>query len=414
MFRKKKQQAADAEVAKKRRFNWKRTLVGTLVAVGIFYLGVAAGQGRLVIGPDAVFRRTQNNSLPTHLSFSDVDTLYNSLRDNFDGTLEKEKLLDGLKTGLANAAGDPYTEYLNARDAQEFNDQLNGTFTGIGAELSKDPANNTIIVVSPIAGYPAEKAGLKSKDVIVEVDGKSTADITVSEAVKRIRGPKDTNVKIKVIRDGSQQHTFDIVRQEITIPSVETKTLDGNIGYIKISRFGDDTSSLTRTAAEKFKQAGVKGVVLDVRGDPGGLLDAAVNVSSLWLSNQTVLTERRGEEVVKSFSSQGTPVLNGIPTVVLINEGSASASEITAGALRDNKAATLIGVKSFGKGSVQQLIKFNDGSVLKVTIAKWYTPSGTNINKEGIKPDKEVKRTDDDIKANKDPQLDAALSQLKQ
>ncbi|HSX43888.1 MAG TPA: S41 family peptidase [Candidatus Saccharimonadales bacterium] len=412
MFRKKKHVEGTVQAPRKRRFNWKQTVVGVLVGVGIFYLGIAVGQGRISFGPDAVFHKSQNNQLPAHLSFSDVDTLYNSLRDNFDGQLDANKLLDGLKTGLANAAGDPYTEYLNTKDAQDFNDQLNGTFTGIGAELSKDTTNNTIVVISPIAGFPAEKAGLKPKDVIVEVDGKSTADITVSEAVKRIRGPKDTHVKLKVVRGGSQQLELDIVRQEITIPSVETKTLNGNIGYIKISRFAEDTSSLARDAAQKFKQAGVKGIIVDVRGDPGGLLDAAVNVSSLWLNNQTVLTERRGEEVVRTYPSEGTPVLNGIPTVVLIDEGSASASEITAGALHDNKAATLVGVKSFGKGSVQQLVKFNDGSVLKVTIAKWYTPGGININKNGINPDKEVKRSDDDIKNGKDPQLDAALQQL--
>lgn len=412
MFRKKKYGEGSALAARARRFDWKRTLLAVFVGAGIFYFGVAVGQGRISLGPDAVFRKSENKQLPAHLSFDDIDTLYNSLRDNFDGQLDANKLLDGLKTGLANAAGDPYTEYLNAKDAQDFNDQLNGTFTGIGAELSKDTTNNTIVVVSPISGFPAEKAGLKAKDVIVEVDGKSTSDITVSEAVKRIRGPKDTHVKIKVIRGGSQQLELDIVRQEITIPSVETKTLNGNIGYIKISRFAEDTSGLARDAAQKFKQAGVKGVIVDVRGDPGGLLDAAVNVSSLWLNNQTVLTERRGDEVVRTYSSQGSPVLSGIPTVVLIDDGSASASEITAGALHDNHAATLLGVKSFGKGSVQQLVKFNDGSVLKVTIAKWYTPGGININKNGINPDKEVKRSDDDIKNGKDPQLDAALAQL--
>jgi carboxyl-terminal processing protease len=412
MLGKKKRDQGSAEAVRTRRFSWKRTLVGIFVGVGIFYLGIAVGQGRIALGRDAIFHKSENKQLPAHLSFSDVDTLYNSLKDNFDGQLDVNKLLDGLKTGLANAAGDPYTEYLNAHDAKDFSDQLNGTFTGIGAELSKDTTNNTIIVVSPIAGFPAEKAGLKSKDIIIEVDGKSTSDISVSEAVNRIRGPKDTHVKIKVIRDGSQQLEFDIIRQEITIPSVETKTLNGNIGYIKISRFAEDTSGLARDAAQKFKQAGVKGVVLDVRGDPGGLLDAAVNVSSLWLNNQTVLTERRGNEVIRTYNSQGSPVLNGIPTVVLINEGSASASEITAGALHDNHAATLMGVKSFGKGSVQQLINFNDGSVLKVTIAKWYTPGGININKNGINPDKEVKRSDDDIKNGRDPQLDTAVQQL--
>jgi len=189
--------------------------------------------------------------------------------------------------------------------------------------------------------------------------------------------------------------------------------LAGNIGYLQITEYSDDTARLAKEAAAKFKQANVHGVILDVRGNPGGYLDAAVDLSSLWLSNKTVLTERRGGIVVQTFKSQGSAPLAGIPTVVLIDEGSASASEITAGALRDNKAATLIGVTSFGKGSVQDIQDLQGGAQIKVTIARWYTPSGKNIDKQGIKPDQEVKRSDADIKADKDPQLDAATAFLK-
>jgi carboxyl-terminal processing protease len=183
---------------------------------------------------------------------------------------------------------------------------------------------------------------------------------------------------------------------------------------LKVSRFGDDTTKLSREAARKFKDAKVRGVILDVRSDPGGLLEASVDLASLWLDKgDKVLDEKRGEVVVKSYSAKGNPLLNGIPTVVLINEGSASASEITAGALKDNEAATLIGVKTFGKGSVQSLVRLGDGGVLKVTIAKWFTPDGRNINKEGIEPDQEVKRTTEDFDANRDPQKDAAIEFLK-
>ena len=182
---------------------------------------------------------------------------------------------------------------------------------------------------------------------------------------------------------------------------------------MKIVRFSDDTAGLASSAADKFKQAKVAGIILDLRSDPGGLLDAAVSVSSLWLDKQTVLTERRGGEVIKTYSSNGLATLKGIPTYVLIDAGSASASEITAGALHDNKVAKLVGVKSFGKGSVQQLVHFNDGTFLKVTIARWYTPDGKNIDKEGISPDTEVKMTEDDYKNAKDPQLDFAVSKLK-
>lgn len=405
-------EASSEKPSLRKRFSFKRTLTSVLFVSAVFLFGVALGQGRIVLGKDAVFRKTVNSDLPDNLDYDTVESVYDSLRQNFDGKLTRDQLLDGIKEGLAQASGDAYTEYLNPAAAKDFNQELNGTFTGIGAELSKDAETNTIVVVSPIAGFPAEKAGLKPKDVIVEIDGKSALDQSVSQAVSQIRGDAGTNVKLKVIRGGTEELNFDITRQSITIPSVTTKTLEGNIGYIKIARFSEDTTDLVTKAAEGFQATVVKGMILDLRGDPGGLLNSAVEVSSLWLDNKVVLTERRDGTVVRTFNSKGTPVLKGIPTVVLVDAGSASASEITAGALRDNNVATIIGEKSFGKGSVQQLVKFRDDSVLKVTIARWYTPSGKNIDKEGISPDKEVKNVDADVKAGKDAQLDAARAEL--
>lgn len=406
-----KQEANSVIVKKRPKIQPTRLAAALVGAVLIFGLGVGVGDGRIVFGPDSIFHKSVQKGLPTKLDYTSVDQVYNVLKQEYDGQLDTGKLLDGLKEGLAKASGDNYTEYLNAKDAKDFNDELNGTFSGIGAELSKDQAN--IVVVAPIAGYPAEKAGIKPKDIIVEIDGKSATDLTITEAVNRIRGPANTKVKLKVVRGGTQALDFEITRQQIVIPSVDSQILNGNIGYIKISRFAEDTSSLSQQAATKFKNAHVKAVILDMRSDPGGLLDAAVDVSSLWLpEGKTVLQERRGGVTVRTYSSKGFTTLQGIPTAVLINEGSASASEITAGALKDNAAATLIGVKSFGKGSVQQLEKLPDGGVLKVTIARWYTPGGKNIDKEGISPDKEVKLSDDDAKNNKDPQKQAAIDFL--
>jgi carboxyl-terminal processing protease len=380
-------------------------LAGTL----IFTLGWGAGSGLISL---PIKSQATQKDLPANLDYASVEKVYDTLKKNFDGELKTEDLLTGLKEGLAKASGDTYTEYMDKTAAGEFQEDLNGEFTGIGAELERK--DDYIVIVSPIGGFPAEKAGLKPLDVIAEIDGKTAYDITVQEAVKKIRGPEGTVVKLKVVRGGSQALDFEITRAKISIPSVESKVLDGNVGYIKISRFGDDTSRLAREAAKDFKTKNVKGVVLDVRSDPGGLLDASVDVASLWLERgKTILEEKRGGIVVKQFKAQGNPILNGVPTVVLINEGSASASEITAGALRDNNAATLIGVKSYGKGSVQQVIQLGDGSVLKVTIARWYTPAGKNIDKEGITPDQEVKLTEEDTKAKRDPQLDAALQKLK-
>ncbi len=407
MFRDKK----SGEIAPVKRINWPKLGVSLIVAIGIFWLGWAIGAEK--IGPGRVFHQTLNKNLPADLNYLGVEQVYDALRGNYAGDLDLEKLLEGLKSGLAGASGDPYTEFLNPDEAQRFSNELSGSFSGIGAELSKDAKTEDIVVVAPIAGYPAEKAGLKAKDVITAVDGKSSSGLSISEAVNLIRGPEGTEVKLKVLRNGSEELEFNITRMKITIPSVESKVLKANIGYVRISTFIDNTSSLARQAIEGLKTQNIKGLVLDLRDNPGGLLDSAIDISGLWLNNKIVLYEKRGDKVVKTFRSENNPIIEGLPTVVLINEGSASASEIVAGALRDNSVATLIGQKSFGKGSVQQLIKLSDGSELKVTIAKWYTPGDKNIDKEGITPDKKVDFTDKDAKNNRDPQLDAAIEFLK-
>ena len=384
-----------------------------LVISGAFGLGLVTGNGKISLNQGNKALKSVQKDTTANLEYSSVEALYDKLRVQFDGQLDQSKLMDGIRSGLVKAAGDPYTEYFNPASAEQFNQELSGTFTGIGAELGKDEKNN-IIVVSPIAGFPAEKAGLKPKDIIAEIDGKSAYDISITEAVQKIRGKKDTTVVLKIVRGVSQVLEISIVRQEITIPSVTSKILEGNIGYIRISRFSDDTVRLSNKAASDFKASGVVGIVLDMRSDPGGLVDSAVGVAGLWLpTGKNILTERRGNTIVQTYNSDGPGSLAGIKTVVLIDEGSASASEIVAGALKDNGAASLFGVKSFGKGSVQQLEKLSDGSLLKVTIARWYTPSGKNIDKEGISPDTVVKRSDEDFKKNIDPQLEAALKYLK-
>ena len=387
------------------------TKVVAIVAIAfmIFGFGVGVGSGDFELGTQS---KSVTKDLPADLDYDEVEQLYDALRQNFDGQLSNQQLLNGLKQGLAGASGDTYTEYLNAKEAKAFDEDLNGTFSGIGAELSKE--EKAIVIVSPIGGFPAQKAGLRPRDVVAEINDKSAFDLSLTEAVNKIRGPAGTKVKLKIIRDSSQELDFEITRAQITIPSVESEILDGNIGYLKISRFAEDTDTLARQAAEDFKQAGVKGVILDVRNNPGGLLDASVALAGLWLpKGTTVLEEKRGGVTVQAMDSNGPATLKGIPTVVLINEGSASASEIVAGALKDNDAATLLGAKTFGKGSVQQLEELPDGGVLKVTIARWYTPGGKNIDKEGIKPDKAVEQTADDAKNNKDPQKDAAVQFLK-
>ncbi len=377
-----------------------------LAAFGFFYFGIMVGSGQVSLSFNGGAVK-ENSSLPNRLNYDSVNQVYRELKQKYDGQLDEQKLILGLKKGLVEAAGDKYTTYLDAEEAKALQESLNGSFSGIGAELVKE--GEYITVVTPIAGSPAEKAGIKSKDIIFSINGEDAIGMEVDEAVNKIRGEAGTNVKLVIVR-GQEKIDLDIKREKITIPSVEQKILDGNVGYLKISRFAEDTSELSQKAAEDFKAQGVKSIVLDLRNNPGGYLNASVDVSCLWLKQgQLVLEEKRGGIVMKDYDCKQTGILNGIKTAVLINEGSASASEITAGALKDNGAATIVGQKSYGKGSVQEMSNMPGGSILKVTVARWFTPSGKNIDKEGITPDEKIEITDENIKNNQDPQLDKAV-----
>lgn len=374
----------------------------------VFGAGLAVGRGNIHIGH---LSSPSTDVSANKLNYSSVDQVYNLLKADFDGSIDQTKLINGAKAGLVSAAGDPYTEYFDPASAKAFNDQLAGSITGIGAELGTDTSGD-IVIVSPLSGYPAAQAGLKPKDIIAAINGTSTSGMSVDSAVAKIRGNAGTNVKLTIVRGSTPAFDVTITRQKITIPSVEWHE-DGNIGYLKISQFTSDTVSLAQKAAAEFKTKGVKGVVLDLREDPGGYLSGAVGISSLWIDQgQTVVSERRGSTIVGTEQASGGNSLKGLPTVVLIDGGSASASEITAGALHDSGAATLVGVTSFGKGSVQRVENLADGSELKVTIARWYTPKGANIDKHGITPDVQVANSDSDVAAGKDPQKDKAYSIL--
>jgi len=381
-----------------------------IVVLAIFGLGVVVGRGDLRVNRLSATPVSASNG---QLNYAGVDQVYSLLSKDYDGNLDATKLLDGAKQGLVAAAGDPYTEYFNPTDAKAFNQELSGSITGIGAEIGSD-GNGAIQIVSPIAGYPAAAAGLQPKDKIVGIDGQSTTGMSVDAAVTKIRGAAGTKVTLVIVRGDGNPFSVTITRQKITVPSVTSSVDTSGIGYIKISQFTDDTVALAQKAATDFKQKNVKAVVLDLRGNPGGYLTGAVNISSLWLTpGKTVVSERRGSTTIDTLYATGTNTLAGLPTVVLIDGGSASASEITAGALHDNDAAQLVGQQSFGKGSVQQVEKLSDGSEVKITIAHWYTPDGVNINKKGITPDVVVPAaTSAQVQAGSDPQLDKAKSLL--
>lgn len=382
-----------------------------LLAVAIFLSGMLVGRGNINIGSST---HSANTSLSKTLDVSQINEVYQALRTNYDGNLTNQQVLDGLKHGLAESTNDPYTVFFTAKEASEFNNELQGTISGIGAQLELDEDKN-VVVVAPLAGSPAESAGLRAKDVIVTIDGTSTSGMTANDAVKKIRGEKGTTVKLGIVRNKTESLGFTITRDTIQIPTAVSKILDNNVGYLQVSQFSNDTNSLVTKAVADFKAKNVTKVILDLRDNPGGEVSTAVQLSSLWLkSGDVIVQQKRGSTVIDSQYATATNSLRGLKTVVLVNSGSASASEITALALRDHGAAYLIGEKTYGKGVVQQLIPFSDGSSLKVTIAKWYSPNGTNVNHKGITPDKIVTPSDDDYKNNNDVQLKAAQDWLAQ
>ncbi len=381
-----------------------------VVATLIFMFGVGVGNGQILFGStvDSV-----NKDLPEDLNYASVERVYDLLRTNYDGKLDATKLIDGLKSGLAAAAGDPYTQYLSKDEAKKFNEELSGSFTGIGAQLGQDE-NNNIVIIAPIEGFPASKAGVRPQDIIVSIDSVSTTGMSIDKAVARIRGPKDTKVQLRILRNNKEDLTLSIMRDDIKVASVKWELLDGNVGYIDVSQFSEDTTLLMGEAARDLKAKGATSILLDLRGNPGGLLTSAIDMSNIWLpKGKIIVQEKRGGVVTSTHTAVGDGVFIGVPTAVLIDAGSASASEIVAGALQDNEAATLYGEKSFGKGSVQQIQELPNGSEVKVTVARWYRPNGQNIDKKGITPGQEVKLSEDDYKQKRDPQKDAALSFLK-
>lgn len=377
-------------------------LCALMLIIG-FVLGTR-GNGLLAQYGKYIGIRVSNDTL----DLNSVQQTYRELTANFDGEIDEQALIDGASRGLVAAAGDRYTVFMDRKESEEFNRELSGQVSGIGAEIGVRGDQPTILRV--LSDSPAEKAGVAAGDVIIGVNDISMKDADSETAAKNIRGDEGTSVKLSVTRAGVQKD-FTITRAKVTDTSVRTR-VDNGVGIITISRFDTDTGDIARQAAEDFKSQGVKAVILDVRDNGGGYLDAGKEVAGLWVQDKPIVSEKSGGKVTDTISSSADPILNGMKTVVLVNGSSASASEIVAGALQDYKLATLVGEKTFGKGTVQKMINLADGRQLKVTIARWYTPNGRNITKEGIAPDVKVEMTVEDINAGKDPQLDAALKSL--
>ncbi len=385
------------------------------IALGLLISGYAFGSREFGSLPELniVERMLGQGSVATGLSkdadfetFWDVWRLVKSVY--VDQPVSEKELYYGAIAGMVAGLNDPYSTYFTPEDAQAFHEQLSGSFFGIGAQL--DTKEGKIVVVAPLPGTPAERAGVVAGDRILAIDDVTTEGMSIDEAVSRIRGEKGTSVALTLYRDGEDApREVSILRDEITVDSVTYTLRDDGIAVIEISMFNEDTQELFAAAAKRVIDDRATGIILDLRNNPGGLLDAAIDLAGYWIpAGLAAVIESVGGEQT-TYVTNGSALLANIETVVLVNGGSASASEILAGALQDTNEAVVVGQTTFGKGSVQEYHDLPDGGAIKITVAKWLTPTGRSIDQHGIVPDQEVLFTQEDVDAKRDPQLNAAL-----
>ena len=389
----------------------------------VFYAGYGYGVRHELNGIPPAYINNSAEGKPGSVDFALFWQTWNKVRELYNGSSDPQEMVYGAASGMVAALGDPYTVFLKPSDNEALSADLSGQFEGIGAELTTQ--NGQIVVIAPLAGSPAEKAGIKAKDVVLEVDGTSTVDLSLNQVVAKIRGKAGTEVKLKIVHAGSDKPIdLTVVRQNIKVDSVTYQVVtisglsadrqDKKIAILKVSQFGDDTISLANKFAAQIPKDGVSGIILDLRNNPGGYLDSSVTFSNLFIEKgKTIVSEVDKSGAKTVYTTQNVSPLANYPMVVLINGGSASAAEIVTGAIKDNSRGETIGEKTFGKGSVQQLEPLAGGAALKVTIAKWLTPNGSEINKVGITPDIVVTLSDDDRNAGRDPQLDKAKSEIR-
>ncbi|HEX7973748.1 MAG TPA: S41 family peptidase [Anaerolineales bacterium] len=382
------------------------------------------GTSRLVIGaPGQVDGTSSSNAKQPGGTPKDVSQLFAPFwqawqlvhNEYVDQPVNDVTLMRGAIKGMLESLGDKHSSYFTPEQLTQVNAHLNGeTYEGIGAWV--DVTGKYLSIIGPIPGSPAEKAGLKLGDLIIAVDGQDMTGQDGDLVRQKLLGPKGTTVRLTIRRPSvDQPFDVEIQRASITIPSVTGKMLDGNIAFVQLFTFGDKTSDDLRAVLKDLLAQHPAGLVLDLRGNGGGYLDTGIAVASEFIRDGVVMYEQYGDGQKKTFQSSGNGLATDIPLVVLINQGSASASEIVAGAIQDRGRGKLVGVTSYGKGSVQVITPLSSGEgAIRVTVARWLTPNGKTIQEVGLKPDVEVKITEDDIKTNRDPQLDQAVALLTQ
>lgn len=395
-------------------------VMAVLLAVGTFAAGVEIGQGKesQVAGLYSFFFPQQEvQAVEERPNMAEFWKVWDLLEEKYVSastttSISIEKRIQGAIQGLVDTYDDPYTVYMEPENASSFGEDIAGNFSGVGMEVGI--RDNLVTIIAPLPETPAEKAGLLAGDVIVRIDNESTEGMRIDDAVKLIRGEKDTAVELVIFREGEDEFlTISVIRDTIEIPTVKTEKR-GDTFIISLYSFNAVSEDKVRDAVIEFTQSGAKSLVIDLRGNPGGYLQSSVTIASYFLpAGKVVVIEDSGantdQQIFRSRARAQESPFNKKNLVVLVDNGSASASEILAGALKDHGQATIIGVDTFGKGSVQELVELEDGSSLKVTVARWLTPNGVSISEKGLAPDIKISRTPAQRLAGEDPQLDAAL-----
>jgi carboxyl-terminal processing protease len=402
---------------------WLGYSLAFVLALGTFVSGVYIGKTNSFLGHyvplGSLFPGSNSVAQAEDVNLGEFWKVWQLLEQKYvtatSTPLSTEARIEGAIAGLVASYDDPYTVYLPPSEAEQFQADISGNFSGVGMEVGI--RERVITIIAPLSGTPAERAGLMTGDVIVKIDDNSTEDMRVDEAVKLIRGEKGTTVTFEIYREGdSDFRTIPVVRDNIDIPTVKTERIDETF-IIALYSFNAISESKMEEAVKEFENSGAQKLIIDVRGNPGGFMQSAVDIGSFFMpQGKVVVREQMGEGGEdKIFRTRNRQVKEFTPQnlVILVDGGSASASEILAGALKDHAVATVIGDNTFGKGSVQELVELDGGASLKVTIARWLTPNGVSISDGGLAPDILIKRTPADREAGLDPQKDAALRFLK-
>ena len=389
---------------KQKQVNLGTTIFSSLItlAIGIF---LGSNWNNLYLQFSPYINPAQK--VTSSIKWDDLNEVYSQISSNFDGSIDKTKLIEGAKKGLTAALDDPYTVYYDSKEAAEFKSDLKGEIkeAGVGIEMMKQ--GDYVVVTRTLPNNPARKAGVHAGDIIFAINGEEVWDKDTEIIASKLRGPSGEKVKLTIARD-KQKLDFELVREKINNVSADI-TYQDKTAIISVYRFSEDTGTLVQSFTKDFKNKGINKVILDLRNNGGGYVTAARDLLSLWLDGDKILTQKSatiGQTI--TYAKRGEATLKDMKTIVLVNNATASASEIVAGALKDYKKATILGTKTYGKGVVQTMLELSGGSLLKITTAHWYTPEGQTINKTGISPDVEVERSYSDINSGKDPQLDKA------